>query len=495
MNIQLCPPSLCGSDKTKNIFKDVVFDYSKFNLESFIHFIMENFHFHTNSTYSVLIKIGVSSNSIYYMLGSQIGISIKENHAVHAYKNIYDVILLQIDDLLSKYDLDYYPDSIIISYKAINVPKKLVKFNINSIVYNKTIIKKKEKKKIFRSDYLPLTLDNNQYGFLVENELKYNYLEQLKMNILNRNMLVSDLLNNNELINKSNIFIKNINPNKDSNKMPVIILNINYEDYLNYYLQHKNKVVTDTKNSNLAKIIETDNLSSKDLIRIVYDLNTGICISESVDIIKNENVFIRKIDNITLTINNSTNEVIDLSRSIKIDNIKSSKYSPQYMSNPNIGVLDVETFVNSQGESQVYNIGYSTLAPPRFRQSQGRPDDINYFYLTDNSVQLNSDMLIINCINSMLEFKFNKFYFYIHNMGKFDIVYLYKTLVDYNLQSNKECYKLITMYKDNKMLRLVIKRKMSNNKYIKITFVDSYNILAGSLNTLTKDFNVKYSLA
>src|ERR1700736_5566727 len=77
-------------------------------------------------------------------------------------------------------------------------------------------------------------------------------------------------------------------------------------------------------------------------------------------------------------------------------------------------------------------------------------------------------------------------------MGKFDIVYIYKVLEDYNLQLNKKHYDLSTNYKDNKMLKLVIKIKLNKKKYIKITLIDSYNILIHSLDDLNKDFNLKY---
>src|ERR1700738_4798651 len=73
-------------------------------------------------------------------------------------------------------------------------------------------------------------------------------------------------------------------------------------------------------------------------------------------------------------------------------------------------------------------------------------------------------------------------------MGKFDIVYIYKVLEDYNLQLNKKHYDLSTNYKDNKMLKLVIKIKLNKKKYIKITLIDSYNILRHSLDALNKYF-------
>lgn len=79
-------------------------------------------------------------------------------------------------------------------------------------------------------------------------------------------------------------------------------------------------------------------------------------------------------------------------------------------------------------------------------------------------------------------------------MGKFDIIYIYKTLADYNyILSTKpdECYKLITTYKGDKMLKLVIKKKYKS-KYIKITLLDSYNFLSSSLDVLTKDFKVNH---
>ena len=57
-------------------------------------------------------------------------------------------------------------------------------------------------------------------------------------------------------------------------------------------------------------------------------------------------------------------------------------------------------------------------------------------------------------------------------MGRFDMVFIYKALEDFNLKSKTEYYKLSTIYKDGKMLRLVIKRKIRDS-YIKITFLDS----------------------
>ena len=50
-------------------------------------------------------------------------------------------------------------------------------------------------------------------------------------------------------------------------------------------------------------------------------------------------------------------------------------------------------------------------------------------------------------------------------------------------------YKLKTIYKGKKMLKLTVSRKLKS-KTIKITFLDSYNILGSSLENLAKDFNI-----
>jgi hypothetical protein len=54
------------------------------------------------------------------------------------------------------------------------------------------------------------------------------------------------------------------------------------------------------------------------------------------------------------------------------------------MSNPNFGVLDIETFDDIEG-SKVYALGYTTL----LEKSQ-----LKTFYLTDNFTSLDSNLLI-----------------------------------------------------------------------------------------------------
>ena len=447
LNVELTNNNL----KTNTVFKHIAYTYSDFKQQKFVESLMV--HLPINSNYTILVKFGFKNNSDFYMSGEQIGIKIGNFHKIESYKNIYNIISYRLESVMDNYDFDYYPDTIIVSYKNLTLFEELITSNIKKIkIENKSIFSRKDLTKIFSKKYLPLTLNSKYYGYLIQERLKTKYINKLISNILNQGLEVPEFFKNKDLIKKSQVFIDN---KKYKNvKLTKVIISCNIKDY--------------------------NKSSEHGFIRMVFDLNTGICLYKVLDLISDNKVFTRKINNYTINIEN--NKVREINRTVNLDFIKPPKYSYSPISNPNIGVLDIETFVNSQGLGQVYCLGYVTLS---------NIDNIKTFYLSDLGPSLNSNLLIINCINSMLEPKYNNYYWYIHNMGKFDMVYIYKTLEDYNLNYNSQYYKLETRYKDGKMLRLVVKCKI-NSKYVKITFIDSLNILSGSLDTLTKDFKVNY---
>jgi DNA polymerase type B, organellar and viral len=111
------------------------------------------------------------------------------------------------------------------------------------------------------------------------------------------------------------------------------------------------------------------------------------------------------------------------------------------------------------------------------------------YYLTDyfaNTVE-GSSKLVLKCIDEMLNYAYSNYIFYVHNLGRFDVIFLHKILLDYNLNV-KYKYVLTPSYRDNKILRLIIKLK--ENRYIKISLVDSMNLLNANLSKLSKDYNV-----
>lgn len=168
-------------------------------------------------------------------------------------------------------------------------------------------------------------------------------------------------------------------------------------------------------------------------------------------------------------------------KEIKLDYIKNplNRFSSKEVENPNIGVLDLETFEDKDGLGKIFNLGFISNIDNKA---------ISTFYLADIN-QYNSDQLLINCIDSMLVPKYNKFIFYIHNMARFDIIYIYKILAEYNLVNKTEHYILKTTYKDNLMLELVISlNNPLNKKNVKIFLRDSFNILTSSLSVLSVEY-------
>jgi hypothetical protein len=104
---------------------------------------------------------------------------------------------------------------------------------------------------------------------------------------------------------------------------------------------------------NINKLIKANLLESKNgYIILIYEINTGICLYEGIDVLVNQDLFIRYFNKFCLTIKKG--KVINISRSLEFKPIQSPRFISTTMSNPNIGVLDIETFINSQGFSQVY---------------------------------------------------------------------------------------------------------------------------------------------
>ena len=178
--------------KSNSVFKYSVFNFNEFNYRNFIEFIMENFTL--KNTYSLLIVLGFKGNSVFLTCGKQIGIRVSDNHEIGYYKHIHFLINLKIEDVISEYNFDSEPDSVMIKFRGLNVEDNLKQSRSKSIINNK-IITKLEQKKLFGSKYLPLSLDIKDYGFLIESEVKTKYVNILKKNILKSGMEVLSFFN------------------------------------------------------------------------------------------------------------------------------------------------------------------------------------------------------------------------------------------------------------------------------------------------------------
>lgn len=129
--------------------------------------------------------------------------------------------------------------------------------------------------------------------------------------------------------------------------------------------------------------------------------------------------------------------------------------------------------------------------------------DLKLFYIDENS--LNSEELILKCLESMISAKYDKYTFYVHNLGRYDIYFLLNILV----KSDK--YKISILARDDLILSISIHSNYTKTKTVKdgrpergeiqkykdvevnikyqIKLVDSYNILSHSLDSLAKTYS------
>lgn len=140
---------------------------------------------------------------------------------------------------------------------------------------------------------------------------------------------------------------------------------------------------------------------------IVYTIDFSLLVPLFLD----NGVISRKSGNVELLIKNGN--VIRTIKAISLYPITKpvSKHIP-FMANPNIGVVDIETFMDVGGISKVYAAGLLTNLDPI----------TPYIYYIN--LDLNSDDLILKLINEMLRTKYNKTTFYCDNLGGYDIIYL-----------------------------------------------------------------------
>ena len=445
-------------NKNKLGFGYIHFAYYNFTVENFISEITKNFKL--NTTYSILIKIGSENNLIFKMAGSQIGLIIKNYHDLDYYGKIYSVISSRIESTISNYDYINSVDSIELMYSVIIPQKELTLKNISSLDIKNQFINLNKLNENFNQNLLPFTTDTSYFGKLVSDSERLKYI----------NLIESCM----SLTKKEKYF------------------RINESDKLFLY-EAPNK-----KN----KIIVSKTINESNFMRYIFDFDTGILIKEIKDTIistpeKPEStsvdssqgvkssdkdlIFNRNIDSVTLTI--SDQRIILIESKNKLTGIQSEIKAIKDR-NINFGSFDLESFRDDDGLNKVYALGFITSIDK----------SPNLYYLSDYE-NLDSNQLILKCIDDMLLNKYNNFIFYVHNFGKYDVVFLYNVLLKANVDKGCEYYILNTTMKDNTIIRLDIKIKIKskfkedNSKTIKISFVDSLNLLNNSLEKLTKDFN------
>ena len=138
------------------------------------------------------------------------------------------------------------------------------------------------------------------------------------------------------------------------------------------------------------------------------------------------------------------------------DPIKNSDVVKQkHIENPNIGVLNLETYIHTvEGYSMVYTGGLycETLSTPYI------------VYINENT--LNSDEIILNLIDEMFKPKYKNILWYCHNFGNYDAPFMLKAVIKYNKTDIGKTtpYFLEPVFKDNSLLKIKIGEMFGKNK-------------------------------
>jgi hypothetical protein len=107
---------------------------------------------------------------------------------------------------------------------------------------------------------------------------------------------------------------------------------------------------------------------------------------------------------------------------------------------------------------------------------------IKSFFVTDFN---NSDELIKNSLNYLLQRKYNGYKVYFHNFSNFDSIFMIKILANLD---NTEISR--TIKRDSKIIELKIDYNLEGKRKYSLYFRDSLLILPSSLKKLGKSFNV-----
>jgi hypothetical protein len=241
---------------------------------------------------------------------------------------------------------------------------------------------------------------------------------------------------------KNNNLIISYNP-LDYGKL---ITTIELRDETLYILQNEDHLI--------IKILKSENKNSIEIF------NRADLIIKFTDFKIGENKFLRILDNKKFSFEN--NQQILFTKENKSKSISILEKSKNLINN--FITLDIETFVQN-----------NKLVPFCISIYDGKT--AKSFFYTDFP---NSEQMILTALKSILIRKYNGYNVYMHNMAKFDIIFLLKHLIKLSsVQPIIHNGRIISIY-------------LNFGKDLKysIQFKDSYLILISSLLKLTKGFRV-----
>ena len=390
-----------------------------------------------DSIYTVFIKVRYNQDS-FFMVGNQFGFSFKSTDDID---NLLSDIKSRLDDYLDDYNLT--DDSITyiqVSFKSLDV-RLFSEFKLNKPIH----VSINDFNNTYRKLNIPVSINSDSLGKPLDIQIVNNVITDIVLIYKNKRINFMDVIKD-----KAKFLAK-------SHKDNITIFDSNYKFYL----------IKDIRYFILGVRI----IDSFTIEKIRYSLD-GVIINRVIDSLNN-NFIIRKTGGKEIIINN--NNVIDfIKQDISLKPIPKPSFKSNPIPNPNIGVIDTETYLDNDNTNKIYALGFKT----------NLDDKPVIYYL--NEQNLNSDDIILSLVDELLRPKYNNIIFYCHNLGGFDIVFILNTLYKYNDDINNiQKYKISPILRDDK----IIKVKISKGKH-SFSILDSYSMLTSSLAKLGKSFEV-----
>ena len=323
----------------------------------------------------------------------------------------------------------------------------------------------------------PVTNDDKLLGNKIESvEISNDKISKIDINYSGENIpFLDNIKEQNEVLSSKN--------------KPITEFTNDYEFYLRKGLNKPSVLAVKKQDNIYTKQAFTlggvslgsvkDEIVTKSDVSLTTELVTNTDNSKDSNLKADKTLVLRKSLNKTITID--SNNITYTENKIDFNPIKSSDIVKQnIIENPNIGVLDLETYLHTKlGYSVVYAGGLycKTISKPY----------IAYI----NQETLSSDDVVLSLLEEMFTSKYKGIIWYCHNFGNYDAPFILKTIINFNKsKTGKENpYLLEPVFKDNSLLKIKVGKVIGKSK-VYINIVDSYSILPNSLKNLGKNFNV-----
>ena len=379
------------------------------------------------------------------MLGKQIGIKVNTYQELE--REVFDIHKKFCDVLEESMDYYHYKGSDVVVIQLLiycvgfKTPKRIKQFSGKSLGEQKDLVNISKISDGF-SKYIPLIYKKKDLGVLLKKDIQDN----CTVNIV---LLDGSIINIVDTINRY-----------------LVTMHIEcISSGVNFY----------QKKVGGNDILVCEEIIDKNKTEFKFFSLTGMLLQTFVDEKISTNEYIRHVGNVKGFINKKG--VYKKAISTKFTPIESfnlkGKIARMIQPEWRIGTLDLEAYRKGP-QHKAYAIGFYIK------------DFVKTFYLESD---LNSDNLIIKCINEMLTEKYNGYTFYVHNWTKYDVYFIFRLILKLS-ELEPETYKNKPYYRDGDIIGIDISRKI-NKKVYTIHIKDSVNILQSSLDNLCKTFNTE----